>query len=451
MNAPMPVEYRPPTRILEVLQKIQYDEALTADDPRYVNTDAARGILSVFPALAMKFSWDPVNNDFLPPSKRHVLFFGHMGSGKSTELRRCAKEFNASGRFFVIQVNALDKLNASDLVYSDLLLAMAESLLEALIAARMDFDQNDLKPIRDWFSAVTRTSTQLRDSSVEVKAGLDASAGLPGLLKLFASLTSVIKTGVTYKKEWREEVTSRYGDLAVAFNGLVKTVEVRLRQNHRAERVLFVVDGTDKLMHMEQTVNLFVYNASQINAIDTLAVYTAPLSLKFDGRSNVSVLAEVTLPMIKLYESGGERCEAGWRALTDLLLLRADRSLFASDEDIALLIEHCGGHPRELLRLLQICCEYVTDRIDTGVVRRAIIKLAAEYRYFLNAEHYKRLAEIDAAPKIVANESIDQHLIHRLALLQYNDGAWRRSHPVVRTLEGYKAAKVALAASASTG
>jgi hypothetical protein len=30
--------------------------------------------------------------------------------------------------------------------------------------------------------------------------------------------------------------------------------------------------------------------------------------------------------------------------------------------------------------------------------------------------------------------------LHRLALLQYNDGKWRRSHPVVQTLEGYKLA-----------
>jgi hypothetical protein len=30
--------------------------------------------------------------------------------------------------------------------------------------------------------------------------------------------------------------------------------------------------------------------------------------------------------------------------------------------------------------------------------------------------------------------------LYGLALLQYNDGSWRRSHPVVRTLEGYAAA-----------
>jgi hypothetical protein len=35
--------YRPPTNILEVLQKIEYDEALPAGDERYVETQEARG------------------------------------------------------------------------------------------------------------------------------------------------------------------------------------------------------------------------------------------------------------------------------------------------------------------------------------------------------------------------------------------------------------------------
>jgi hypothetical protein len=38
-------------------------------------------------------------------------------------------------------------------------------------------------------------------------------------------------------------------------------------------------------------------------------------------------------------------------------------------------------------------------------------------------------------------------LLHRLALMQYNDGTWRRSHPVVRTLEGYRMARAGLGAA----
>ena len=120
--------------------------------------------------------------------------------------------------------------------------------------------------------------------------------------------------------------------------------------------------------------------------------------------------------------------------------MRADRSLFATDAQIDNLIEQCGGHPRELLRLLKLCCEFADARIDAIVVERAIKQLAADYRRFLTPEDYTLLYRIDQRPDHEGNDARAQELLHRLALMEYNDGAWRRSHPVVRTLEGYKLA-----------
>ena len=96
-----------------------------------------------------------------------------------------------------------------------------------------------------------------------------------------------------------------------------------------------------------------------------------------------------------------------------------------------------GGHPRELLRLLKLCCEVADGLIDARVVEKAIKTLAADYRYFLQPEDYVLLKAIDANPAHSGNDKRTQDLLQRLALLQYNDGTWRRSHPVVRTLEGY--------------
>jgi hypothetical protein len=80
------------------------------------------------------------------------------------------------------------------------------------------------------------------------------------------------------------------------------------------------------------------------------------------------------------------------------------------------------------------------DQIDARVVKTAIEKLAADYRYFLKPAHYALLRAIDSNPAHGGNDEQAQWLLHRLALLQYNDGTWRRSHPVVRTLEGYQMA-----------
>lgn len=438
--------YSTPANILEVLQKIEYEEALPAGDPRYVDTTAARGSEKTFSTLARKLGWDPRTDAFFPPLERHALFFGHIGSGKTTELRRYARLLNDSKRYYVVEVDVLAKLDRNNLQYTEALMAMAESLLEQMIADGHALDESDLRPLRDWFTVAVTTRTATRELSAELKTGLQAGGGLPGLVKLFAGFTAAFKTGSSHKNEWREEIRNRFTALADAFNRLIRSAEARLDKNGRGTRVLFLVDGTDK-MRGDDTQQFFVLDAEQLLAIQTLAVYTAPLDLKYDGRMGGKLDAEMVLPMIKLFERDNSRCEAGWTALTDLLLRRADRSLFASDDDIARLVEHSGGHPRELLRLLRLCCELAEGRIDRPVVDGAIAKLAADYRYFLKPADYAALAAIDETPDQGGNDETAQQLLHRLALMQYNDGAWRRSHPAVRTLEGYALARKAVLAA----
>ena len=61
------------------------------------------------------------------------------------------------------------------------------------------------------------------------------------------------------------------------------------------------------------------------------------------------------LPMIKLETPDGARkVEPGYAALRELLLKRADTSLFDSTETIDYLIQYSGGNPRELLKLLDL-------------------------------------------------------------------------------------------------
>jgi hypothetical protein len=413
---------------------------------RVMDTQAARGSEKTFGTLARKLGWDPASDAFFPPNEKHVLFFGHIGSGKTTELRRYAGKLNQSKRFYVVEVDVLAKLDRNNLHYTEALMAMAEALLERMAADGYTLNDAVLAPVRNWFSASIKTDTKTRELSAELKTGLEAGGGIPGLVKLFAGFTSAFKTGASQKSEWRLEIRNHFSALAAAFNALIRAAEAELKKAGRAERVVLLLDGTDK-MRGADTQQFFVQDAEQLLAIETLAIYAAPLDLKYDGRLGGKLDADMVLPMMKLQERDGSRCDAGWVALRGLLLQRADRRLFAADSDIERLVEFCGGHPRELLRLLKLCCEYANTVIDADVVQRAIDKLASDYRYFLKPDDYIQLKTIDSNPAHGGNDHRAQELLHRLALLQYNDGRWRRSHPVVRTLEGYLLAAVAPVAS----
>jgi hypothetical protein len=319
-------------------------------------------------------------------------------------------------------------------------MAMAEVLLERMHGEAFALTVDALQPIYQWFTQATESHATHREFSAEIKAGVDVGAGIPGLAKLFGGFTSAFKTGSSQKSEWRLQIRNHFTSLASAFNQLIRAAESELNRVGRAERILFILDGTDK-MHGEDTQQFFVQDAEQLLAIEALVIYTAPLDLKFNGRLGGKLDADMVLPMIKLQERDGSRCDAGWVALTDLLLRRADSSLFASDAEIARLVEFSGGHPRDLLRILKICCELADDLIDAACVESAIKKLAADFRYFLKPEDYTALKAIDDDPAHGGNDELAQNLLHHLALLQYNDGEWRRSHPVVRRLEGYRLAQ----------
>jgi hypothetical protein len=434
------MSYQAPTHRLQVLQRLEYEEALPADDPRYVETEQARGSEQTLTRLASKFGWDPTKNEFFAPNEKHVLFFGHIGSGKTTELRHYMERFDESQRFYVVEVDVLTKLDRNNLQYTEVLMAMAESLLEHLNGDGYRFDDAALRPMQQWFASAVRTRALSTSLDADVRTGVEAGVGIPGLIKLLANFTSSFKTGASTKNEWREEIRNRFTSLVIAFNGLIRSAEAALKTRGRAERVLFLVDGTDK-MRGEDTQKFFVLDAEQLLAIHTLAIYTAPLNLKYDGSLGGKLDADMVLPMIKLQDRDDARWEPGWTVLRDLLLRRADRSLFAAgaegDAQIDRLVQACGGHPRELLRLLKLCCEMADDKLDAPVVDRAIAQLASEYRRFLLPDDYKLLAAIDADPVHGGNDTRAQELLYRLALLEYNDGGWRRSHPVIRTLDGY--------------
>lgn len=429
--------YIAPKDLLEVMRDIEYEKGLDCDDPRYVDTREARGSQKTLNRLARKFGLDLNSGRFTPAMQRHVLFFGHTGSGKTTELRHYAKDLGGPGKYLVVEVDITVELDLHNVQYADTLMAMARALLARLSLENITLDRNTLKELEDWFSERILSSEQARDFSAEISSGVEVKAGIPYLANLFSKFTVAFKTNATYKDSIRQVIRNNFGQFATAFNNLLRQAEAALSQQGKAERVLFVIDGTDKLRGTD-TSAFFVQDAEQLLAIDAHVIYAAPLSLKYEGNLTSKLDADLVLPMIKLYERDNSRCEAGWHALKKMLLLRAHRTLFVSDNEINRIIEHSGGHPREMLRLLRLCCEFSeSNQIDAETVELAIKQLAAEYRRFLEPDDYALLASLDCDAIHAGNDKRTRNLLYNLALLEYNDGSWRRSHPVVRTLEGY--------------
>ena len=330
-------------------------------------------------------------------------------------------------------------LDVHNLRYQDILLHLAAKLAEQLDAAAGGIDPIHLEPLYDWFTERVEKREQTKQFAQESKAGVEAAPSVPFLAKVFGSISVAFKTNASYKEELRFVLQNYFADFADAFNKLVATAEEILDQ-----RLLFVVDGTDRL-HVEDAAAFFGADVCQLQQLKGLFIYCAPIHLACKGGRVAQEFDKLFhLPMVKVENEDGSPNKEGLRVMRRMLELRADSKLF--DAGVAdRLVRISGGHPRELLRLLMYARRYAeSERFDAASADRAISALASDYRRFLKREDYRVLASIDAGIEVDMEDA--NRLLHELALLEYNN-FYQRSHPVVRTTDEYKRAAADLGRS----
>lgn len=426
---------REPARdIWEVNQKLQLDEYLGAGDPRWVDTEAARGQDSLN-LLRKALGVDRGSGKLRAPEHGYFLFCGHRGSGKSTELRRLAHELHHDGLYSVVFADATQELDVNNLRYQDVLLHLASKLTEQLDRDKIRVDPVHLRELQDWFTERVEKTEKTKAFALEARAGAKADIGLPFLARVYAQISTALKTNTTYKDELRRTLRNHFTDFSAGFNKLIEVAECEIRR-----RILFVIDGTDRLSG-DDAQSFFVSDVYQLQQVRGVFIYCAPVHLAYEEDNNVgqNFTSVFHLPMIKVADDNGSPRDAGYTAMRDMLHRRAVPELF--DDGVAdFLIEHSGGHPRGLLQLLLNAFMHAEhNRFDAPSARRAVRDMAANYRRILRPNDYRLLAAIDTGNPSASEYERVNALLYNLALLEYNDFYWR-SHPVVRTTQEYAAA-----------
>ena len=427
--------YQAPKDIWAVNGALQPNEPLNGDqDPRWVDTYSARGEASlkqIGQLLGVDLGERRLRE---PPDRGYYLFCGHRGSGKSTELRNLRNRFHNADLYHVVFADAAVELDVHNLRYQDILLHLAAKLAEQLDAAHCGIDPLHLEPLYEWFAERVEKHEQTKQFAQEARAGMEAAPSVPFLAKVFGSISVAFKTNASYKEELRLVLKNYFTDFADAFNKLVTRSQEVLDQ-----RLLFVVDGTDRL-HGDDADAFFRTDVHQLQQVKGLFIYCAPIHLAYEGRAAQDFDSVLHLPMVKVENEDGSPNEGGLSVMRRMLELRADSKLFDAGVTDR-LARTSGGHPRELLHLLRYAFLHAKDeRFGSESAERAVRSLASDYRRFLNPEDYRILASIDAGREVHEEEASRlNNLLYNLALLECNN-FYRRSHPVVRTTDEYKRA-----------
>ncbi len=433
------MQYKPPADIWQVDKLLQYDTPLTEDDPKYVDTEEGRGDVHfgrIYKSLSVDSSTNILKST---PERNYILFCGHRGCGKTTELKRLSARLNKSDLFFRVFLDATVELDPNNLQYADVIMALANELFKCLEEASIEIDKVFLSNLESWFSERVEKHEKTKAFALEVKSGIKAEVGVPFFAKLFSNITNSFRINSTYKEELRLVIKNSFSEFADVFNNLINAVEAEIEKNKKGRKILFIIDGTDRLSE-EDSKRFFIHDSYQLQMIKSNFIYCAPISLLYSGTQVQNTFFPFILPMIKIIDPADDsRFGKGYKVLRDMVYKRVDKGLFDSEETVDYFIRHSGGCPRELLKLLHYAfLRTETNRFDRDSAEKAALDLAADYKRILDSEDYKILKEIDNSPSYDSNSDRIRYLLYNLALLEYNHRGWRRSHPVIRLLDGYK-------------
>ncbi len=383
--------------------------------------------------------------DFQEPGEFNtILFTGHRGCGKSTELKRIQSRWKNDYRVIYIEFD--QELDVNDAEYTDLYLLFINKVADDLTQLKLKFDPKLLERFESWFKEVTKETEETVQSSVSIETEASAGAEIPFIYKLTAKLLGQIKGSSQQKQVIRETLQRNLSRLQTDINLLFKDAFEKVRQKYpdRYQKgFLVIVDNLDRVPPNVGN-HLFFDYAPQLQELDCTIIYTVPISVIHSYKNVSNLFGNPNIvPMVNIYEFNRSECNLNYNqqrleGVASLIEQRVDVSAVFDDRQQLLdLAKASGGHVRQLMQTTRSACR-------TAVTRKHSKVLAEDVTYALNQQqfdfersiptldYYTILAQV-CLKKDINKDEMGQNLLFNLAVLEYNGNSrWNYVNPLVK-------------------
>jgi hypothetical protein len=427
---------------------------VSPSSPYYVNCDEVRGEQGEYVAEKMTAELSMVEGDVV-----HFLFTGHVGSGKSSELRKVKEILENQYNYQVVYFDAADELDLYDVHHTDLLLAIASQLFAD---KQIEIDAKTLENVQNWFKEITKTTTDIKESGAEIEAGVKMGGGFPWLGELFANFKANIRRNKEQRAEIREQFKPKVSDLLIRVNRLIDAARKDVQHKGKQDLVL-IIDNLEKMSpnlvkeeNKEADVSLFVDYGNLLLGLDCHLICTVPIRLLylplgsklFDDFSKV-----FTLPVIKIKKyCSTTPSENGVRKFMDIANLRLqglksleNLALFNQDETLlANVIQFCGGNVKTFIRLMrQMIFQCKVEQkfpLDKAMIDKVFRQEMRDYDRMISNDRIRRLVQVAYTHQIdITEKSPDSEMLQLGWILVYaNTKEWSDVEPVIRCLDRFK-------------
>ncbi len=356
-----------------------------------------------------------------------MLFTGHKGTGKSTEVNKLCLELG--NEFFIVKV-AFGK--RPDVTYIDILVKAAMALFKAasneeyIARAPAQIAQGLWEDIAGFiekklFGAMPRTSRLIPDGKFSAKVNAYG-----------VEFEGKYESEPESRKQIRQVSEQQLSEIRDKINLIANEVRV-----HYGLPVLFLFEDTDKI-DLAQAKENFYGRGPTLTDFRASAIYLMPIGLRYSPQ--FATIKQFFgddfywLPNIKIRYRNGDECAEGVQLLEKIISTRLDQTLMADDARQE-IIRSSGGLIRSLVTLARdsavIALGRNSARIELHDVQRAVKRLRGDFIAMLREEHYPVLLQRHKDKKLSSDPEI-QELLESLALLEYdNDIYWCDVHPVV--------------------
>jgi len=390
---------------------------------------------------------EQVKGEFLQAHPGHkVLFGGHSGNGKSTELNKFIFDPQVQARYEIIKLDIQEVLNPQDIEIVELLLTLCFEILAFADKKKIEVPSY----IGDQFAKMEKffhDSLKIETGIEEAKArgmGLEAGAGAKSpfsFLKLKFGFSARMQTNTESRLLIRQEYRPRLTELITLVKDLLKSIKPGLGE----KEPLLVIDGLDRTS-VQASRKLFVEDGPSIALLDDVTMLlTVPISLIHSVESPIveAVIGKMyVLKNIRLCTStGGDDKETGKNRelMKEAIRHRLEDPDLIHDEALDMAIRFSGGVFRLLIDLIASAAVLSSVYGGKGIDKKDMEEAVNEHRIkrarTLDREHWKILLEVDKHKKFIGTMNDKRlELLLGLFVLEYiNSGEWYRVNPLLES------------------
>ncbi len=360
-----------------------------------------------------------------------ILFLGHRGCGKTTELRRIHRFLNDEKRYFAILIETEKELEVNKMQSEDFYIIMVIKIIRQLKEAGLDNATDSFDDLlKDWLSEKEVqeeiTNTKGIEGSLAVKADTDGNFLLKALsfLKFEAEIKGTLARESKATTTIRSKIKSNLTDFITKFNNALVEVREHCAKAGVGRDLLFIIDGTEKTT-FEFYEEVFQKNGHILRSLNVNLVTTLRLDAfyKLEGKPNLDFYETVFVPMVTVTKQNNA-------ILAQILTKRVDNTTFFETDALDYFVEMSGGSLRQLLRLANQALLYSRGKKVDIERAKTTVATEGEKLYHALSPEQKEILKNNTWQDNWSHPEVSI-MLYAMALLKYNGNA--KVNPLIKS------------------